>query len=86
MATIPKSETERNYAAFLSQLPDLEQTYGGKFALLHAQKVVEYFDSAADAVMAGMRRFGQGAYSVQEVTGEVENLGFYSYAGGALQA
>lgn len=86
MSAIPNSETERNYAAFMSQLPDLLQTHEGQFALLHAQTVVDYFESAADAVLEGMRRFGRGAYSVQEVTGEVENLGFYSYAGGALHA
>jgi hypothetical protein len=86
MSAIPKTESERNYAAFISQLPDLVDTHGGQFALLHAQKVVEYFESAADAVIEGTRRFGRGQYSVQEVTDEIENLGFYSYAGGPLQA
>jgi len=86
MTAIPRTESERNYAAFMSQLPDLVQSHAGEFALLHAQKVVGYFGSAADAVLEGMRRFGRDAYSVQEVTDEIENLGFYSYAGGALQA
>jgi hypothetical protein len=70
----------------MSQLPDLVQSHAGQFALLHAQQVVDYFGSAAEAVVEGMKRFGRGEYSVQEVTDEVENLGFYSYAGGALHA
>lgn len=86
MTAMPQSETERNYAAFISQLPDLVQSHEGQYALLHAQKVVAYFDSAADAVVSGIKRYGRDAYSVQEVTSEIENLGFYSYAGGALQA
>lgn len=86
MSAIPRGETERNYAAFMSQLPDLLAAHAGQYALLHGQRIVDYFDNAAAAVMAGVAQFGQGAYSVQEVTAEVENLGFYSYAGGALQA
>lgn len=86
MSAIPHTESERNYAAFISKLPDLLQKHEGQFALLHAQTVVAYFGSAADAVIEGIRLFGQGEYSVQEVTEEVESLGFYSYAGGALHA
>lgn len=86
MSAIPQGETERNYAAFMSKLPDLLESHRGEYALLHVQQVVGYYNSAAEAVMAGLTRYGAGAYSVQEVSGEVENLGFYSYAGGALQA
>lgn len=86
MATIPVSETERNYAAFLSQLRDLIDDHRGKFALLHTQKVQGFFDSPVHAVIEGNRRFGSGSYSVQEVTDEIESLGFYSYAGGSVQA
>jgi hypothetical protein len=67
-------------------LPDLLQKAPGKYALLHAQKVVDLYDTSIRAVIAGMERFGEGGYSVQEVSNQPDNLGFYSYAGGAGQA
>ncbi len=86
MPAIPESETERNFAAFIGQLPDLLEKFCGQFALIHGQKIEGYFPSALDAMAEGHEKFGEGAYSVQEVTDEIENLGFYSYAGGAGQA
>lgn len=86
MTAIPKTESERNFAAFMSKLPDLLPDHEGQFALLHAQNIVGYFGSAADGVIEGMKRYGADSYSVQEVTDAVEDLGFYSHAGGLLQA
>jgi len=86
MSAIPKGETERNYAAFMSQLPDLLEKFCGQFALMHGQEIDGFFQSALDAIAVGHEKFGEGGYSVQEVTDEIENLGFYSYAGGAGQA
>lgn len=79
-------QVERNFCAFLSKLPDILATARGRFALLHDEEIKDFFDRAADAVAEGSKRFGQGAFSVQEVTEEVESLGFYSYAGGKVQA
>lgn len=67
-------------------LPKLLDKFKGQYALMHGEKVADYFDNPADAVVEGLKRFGQGAYSVQEVTDAVESLGFYSYAGGSVQA
>jgi hypothetical protein len=53
---------------------------------LYKQQIVSYFNSAIEAMTEGHRQYGEGEYSVQEVTDEIENLGFYSYAGAALQA
>jgi len=86
MSSIPRTESERNYAAFLSQLPDLIPNHRGEYALLHAQKIEGYFDTAATAIIEGNKKFKLGEYSVQEVTEEIESLGFYSYAGVALHA
>lgn len=80
------TQLDLNYFAFRSQLPELLRTHAGKYALLYKQQIVSYFDSALDAITAGHEKYGDGEYSVQEVTDEIENLGFYSYAGAALQA
>jgi hypothetical protein len=80
------SEVDRNYDAFVAELPRLLLNFQGKFALLHKQAVVDLFDSAVQAITEGCRKFGDGDYSVQQVIAEPEHLGFYSYAGGAGQA
>lgn len=86
MSAIQISETERNYAAFVDQLPVLIDKHHGEFALLHAGTIVGFFTSLVKALSEGSKLFGQGNFSVQEVADEVESLGFYSYAGGSLQA
>lgn len=80
------SEVDRNFDAFSAMLPDLLQRAPGKFALLHGEQLVELYENSVAAVVEGLRRFGEGRYSVQEVTKMADNLGFYSYAGGAGQA
>ena len=85
---MPQIETEvdRNFSAFLAMLPDLLQRAPGKFALLHQEKVAGLYESALAAFIEGARTFGPDRYSIQEVTQQADNLGFYSYAGGAGQA
>ena len=83
---ITDTEVDRNFDAFRGMLPDLLQKAPGKFALLHKQGLVELFDNSVTAVIAGIQRFGEDAYSVQEVSDQPDDLGFYSYAGGAGQA
>lgn len=80
------SEIDRNYDAFQALLPDLLPTQFGQFALLNDQRIIALFDSPVAAVTEGIRRFGSGHFSVQEISTVPENLGFYSYAGGPLQA
>lgn len=81
-----ETEVDRNYQAFISTLPDIISRYEGKYALMHRQEIVGYFDTALAAITEGFSRFGENDYSVQEVTAERDNLGFYSYAGGTGRA
>ena len=86
MAHQAPSEVDANYEAFVAELPKILDCRRGQYALLHRRQIVEYHESALDALTEGHRRFGEGDYSVQEVTDESDSLGFYSYAGGAGQA
>jgi hypothetical protein len=69
-----------NFEAFEKQLPQLLQAHAGKYALLRDKKVVEFFDSVGDAVKYGRDNFPDSLYSVQLVTQEVEDLGYFSHA------
>ena len=80
MAKKTESEVDRNYEAFLKVLPDLLKSHAGKFAVLHDAQVVEFFDSLADAVRFGTAKFGDARFSVQEVSSQDINLGYYQYA------
>lgn len=74
-----QDEVERNYAAFMRQLPEILDSYAGKFALMHQARIVEFFDSPGDAWLVGVRLYGD-RFSVQEVVDAPVDLGFYSHA------
>ncbi len=69
-----------NFEAFRRQLPDLLKTHAGKFALLREGGIVEYFDTARDAMIYGSKEYADGLFSIQEVTDRSANLGYFSHA------
>lgn len=69
-----------NYEAFLKLLPALLEEREGKFALMRNLEVVDFYDTANDAFLAGHRLFADGRFSIQEVTSTALDLGFYSHA------
>jgi len=79
-AKMVNSQVEKNFAAFQKELPRLLGTHAGKFAVLHNEKIENFFDSFADAAKFGLEKFGSDNFSVQEVTSKDINLGFHSYA------
>ena len=76
-----QSEVNRNYEAFMKQLPELMPTHGDRFALMHDGEIVEFFDTARDAFVAGQALFKPDhCFSIQEVIQGPIDLGFYSHA------
>ena len=73
-------EVEANYAAFQEKLPELISSQHGKLALMRGGEIVELLDTARDAYLSGQRLYGDGLFSVQEVTDIPIDLGFYSHA------
>ena len=71
---------DKNFEAFTQKLPELLKTHPNKFALLRDADAVEFFDSARDAMVYGQNEFADGLFSVQEVSSEVEDLGYFSHA------
>lgn len=70
----------KNFEAFQLLLPNLLQQHLGKYALLRDEKVVNFFDSIGDAVRYAKAQYDDDLYSVQLVTNEVEDLGYFSHA------
>jgi hypothetical protein len=75
-----QEEVDRNFDFFQKQLPQLLPEHRGKFALIRDCKITSYYDTAQDAYTAGNQLFADGLFSIQRVTEEIGDLGFYSHA------
>lgn len=80
MAHAIEGEIERNYAAFVDMLGELMPDNDGRYALLRNRRLEGLFDSPGDAARTGFAKFGDHSYSIQLITDEPVDLGFYSHA------
>ena len=71
---------DENYAAFKKMLPGIMLQHAGRFALMHNAGIVDFFDTARDAIITGDHLYENGKFSVQEVTLVPLNFRRYSYA------
>ena len=82
MSNLSKHEkqVQDNFIAFKKMRPELPKEVFGKFALLRDGEIVEYFDSAGDALKYGKLKFeSDGLFSIQEVTYRIVDFGHYSH-------
>ena len=75
-----QEQINRNYEAFVAQLPELLDSRRGKFALMRDGQIIEFFDTAKDAYAAGRTLYKDELFSVQEVVETPVDLGFFSHA------
>lgn len=80
MAHAIEVEIERNYAAFPDIMAALPPGSDGQYALLHNQQLCGLYPTAGAAERAGVERYREKPYSIQLVSKEPIDLGFYSYA------
>jgi hypothetical protein len=76
-----RKQIEINYKAFQERLPSILAIFRGKFALMRDGRIVDFFDTARDAYIAGKSIFKDDQlFSVQEVVETPVDLGFFSHA------
>ena len=75
------AEVSRNFQAFKEKRATIEPTFFGKFALLRNKEIIDYFDSASDAIKFAEIKYKDGLYSIQKVTNKVVDLEYFSHAG-----
>ena len=75
-----ESEVEKNFKVFQKILDEIEPTNYGKFALMKNGEIKEFFNTWDDANKAGEVAYEDKIFSIQEVTREIVDLGYYSYA------
>ena len=77
---LARIEVTQNYQYFQKMLPEWQNDHLSKFALIHKQQLVGFFDSLNDAFQVGMKDHGWGDFSVQSVKHDPIDLGHQSNA------
>lgn len=74
-----RQEVDRNYDAFMRVLASLLPDHRDEYALMRDGEIVGFFAKPGDANRAGVERFSDRIFSIQEVTDEPIDLGFWSH-------
>lgn len=72
-------EVDRNYDAFTRTLGSIIDTHRDQLALMRDARIVGFYDTPREALRAGAEFFPDGIFSIQEVTDEPIDLGFWSH-------
>ena len=73
-------EIEKNLRVFKAKLSDLKKDHKGRYVLMRHEEIFGIYDTIRDAQLTGSKVFEDGIFSVQKVTSDPVNLGFFSYA------
>lgn len=74
-----REEVDRNYDAFKQMLPRILPEHLDQLALMKDERIVGYFEKPLEAFRAATEMFPDGVFSIQEVTDEPLDLGFWSH-------
>lgn len=72
-------EVDRNYDAFVRMLANIIDEHRDELALMKDEQIVGYFKTPHEALVAADRLFADQIFSIQEVTDEPIDLGFWSH-------
>jgi hypothetical protein len=72
-------EVDRNYDAFVRMLGNIIGEHRDQLALMRDERIVGYYDTPHDALIAADAMFADQIFSIQEVTDEPIDLGFWSH-------
>ena len=75
-----KKEVANNYKYFQKMLPEWRDEHLAEYALIHNQKLVDFFKNDQDAIRIGIKNHGLGHFSVQAVQNASADLGHQSNA------
>lgn len=73
-------EIDRNFDALQRKLSQYLPLHEGSFALMRDEAVVAFYKSLVEAERAGTTGYGDGVFSIQQITSEPVDLGFFTYA------
>jgi len=76
-----RQEVDQNYDAFNRMLGSILEEHRDQLALMRDGLIVGYFHTPKEALRAAHERFPDDVFSIQEVTDEPIDLGFWSHVG-----
>lgn len=76
---LQKHEVDANYDAFQRMLATLLDEHRDRYALMRSREVVAIVDTPGEAYDIGRTRFSDDIFSIQEITDEPIDLGFFSH-------
>lgn len=74
-----KAEVDRNYDVFMRMLKSLLPEHRDEYALMRDGEIVDFFTKPGDAYREGLARYSDRVFSLQEITDEPIDLGFWSH-------
>jgi hypothetical protein len=74
-----KLEVDRNYDSFMRVLSSFLPEHRDQYALMRDGKAVGFYDTPKRALIAAAAKFPDSIFSIQEVTDEPIDLGFWSH-------
>ena len=75
-----QEEVDKNYEAFQKLLPSIIDAHRNQYALMHNGEIVGFYTTSRDAVNTANRFLAGKPFSIQRVTDESVDLGFFSHA------
>lgn len=72
------TEVDNNFAYFKTKFSEFKKTHFKEFVLLHKEQAIDFFESENDAIKIGMKDYGEGNFSVQQVADIKIDLGYQS--------
>ncbi|MFL6797333.1 MAG: hypothetical protein ACJ8F3_07965 [Xanthobacteraceae bacterium] len=75
-----REQVDKNYEAFQALLPTIIPQHHGKYALMKDGEAIGFYSTLEDAYMTANRFYKDDPYSVQKVTQNPVDLGFFSHA------
>ncbi len=76
-----REQVDRNYDAFMRELSSILMAHRDQLALMRDGRIVSFHSTPREALQAAAERFPDGVFSIQEVTDEPIDLGFWSHVG-----
>jgi hypothetical protein len=74
-----KLEVDRNYDVFMRTLGSLLPEHRDLLAVMRDGEVIGFYKTPREALEAATQKFPDGIFSIQEVTDEPIDLGFWSH-------
>ncbi len=78
-AQLQKLQVDQNYDAFMRMLSAILDNHRDQLALMRDGKIVGYYETPHEALVAADAKFPDQIFSIQEVTDEPLDLGFWSH-------